>query len=83
MYSNKKVLKGIVVSDKMQKTIVVQVSRRKLHPKYKRYFLVSKKYHVHDPNEEAKIGDVVEIIESRPYSKTKHFKLLRIVEKAK
>jgi small subunit ribosomal protein S17 len=78
----KKRLIGKVVSDKMKKTIVVLVERWKAHPKYKKRFRVSKKYHAHDEKEEAKVGDLVMIEESRPYSKTKRFKLVRILEKA-
>jgi small subunit ribosomal protein S17 len=77
----KKELIGEVVSDKMQKTIVVRVARVKLHPKYKRRFLVHKKYKVHDPREEAKVGDIVLFRESSPISKTKKWVLLKIIKK--
>jgi small subunit ribosomal protein S17 len=77
----KKRLIGKVVSDKMQKTIVVMAKRLKVHPKYKKRYFVRKKYKVHDENEIAKVGDIVEIEESRPYSKTKRWKLLRIIKK--
>lgn len=78
----KKRLIGKVVSDKMKKTIIVLIERWKTHPKYKKRYLFSKKYHAHDEKEEAKIGDLVMIEESRPYSKTKRFKLVKILEKA-
>jgi small subunit ribosomal protein S17 len=77
----KKELIGEVVSDKMQKTIVVKVARVKLHPKYKRRFLVHKKYKVHDPKEEAKVGDIVLFRETSPISKTKKWVLLKIIKK--
>jgi small subunit ribosomal protein S17 len=72
-----------VVSDKMQKTIVVLVSSRKMHRLYKKYITVSKKYKAHDENQEAHMGDTVRIIESRPISKEKRWKLLQVVEKAR
>ncbi len=67
--------KGIVISDKMDKTIVVLVSRLKEHPKYKKRYKITKKYKVHDPENKYKIGDKVSFIECRPISKDKHFKL--------
>lgn len=81
--SNKRILQGEVVSDKMQKTIVVKVSSRKMHRIYKKYITVSKKYKAHDENQEAHLGDIVRIIESRPISKEKRWRLIQIVEKAK
>ena len=74
----KKILHGIVVSDKNTQTIVVDVVRRYKHPKYQKYVNISKKYHAHDAKSEAKIGDVVTIIESRPYSKLKNWELLSV-----
>ena len=62
---------GKVVSDKMDKSVVVQVERRIMHPVYKKYIKRSKKYTAHDENNLCKVGDVVQIIESRPLSKTK------------
>ncbi len=76
----KKVMEGVVVSDKMQKTVVVKVERRLLHPLYKKTVKKYKKFKVHDPKEEAKVGDRVLIIESRPYSKEKHFCLFKVVK---
>lgn len=68
-----KVLSGIVVSDKMDKTVVVEVQRYYKHPKYGKFVKSKKKYKAHDENNEAKIGDKVEIIESKPISKDKRF----------
>lgn len=70
------ILKGVVVSDKMEKTIVVSVTRFVKHPKYGKYYKVSKKYKAHDENNEHKTGDKVEIIETRPISKDKKFKVI-------
>jgi len=68
-----KVLNGVVVSDKMKDTCVVEVQRFVKHPKYKKYYKVHKKYKVHDVGNTKKVGDKVEIRETRPISKTKHF----------
>ncbi|GLV48580.1 30S ribosomal protein S17 [Thermus sp. LT1-2-5] len=76
----KKVLTGVVVSDKMQKTVAVLVERQFPHPLYGKVIKRSKKYLAHDPEERYKVGDVVEIIESRPVSKRKRFRVLRLVE---
>lgn len=67
----KRILQGVVVSDKMDKSVVVQVERRVMHPVYKKYIKRSAKYTAHDENNLCKVGDVVQIIESRPLSKTK------------
>lgn len=67
----KRILQGVVVSDKMDKSVVVRVERRVMHPVYKKYIKRSKKYTAHDENNLCKVGDVVQIIESRPLSKTK------------
>jgi small subunit ribosomal protein S17 len=72
---------GRVVSNKMNKTIVVAVERLKKHPIYKRTYKVTKKFHVHDENNEGQIGDTVLIEESRPISKTKHWRLVQIVKR--
>lgn len=69
---------GVVVSDKMDKTIVVRVERTLVHPKYGKRYMRSKKYHVHDEKKNHKVGDVVTFEGCRPYSKTKKW---RIVEK--
>lgn len=78
----KRVLQGEVTSDKMDKTVVVKVSRRLIHPVYKKPVTRFKKYHVHDEENTAKIGDWVEITECRPLSKNKHMMLSSIVRKA-
>jgi small subunit ribosomal protein S17 len=72
----KKILKGVVVSDKMDKTVVVSVSRFVKHPLYGKFYKVSKKYKAHDEGNIYKTGDKVEIIETRPISKDKHFSVL-------
>ena len=69
-------LLGVVVSDKMDKTVVVTVSRFIEHPKYGKFYKVSKKYKVHDENNQYKVGDKVEIVSTRPISKDKRFKVL-------
>ena len=79
----RKVRQGKVVSDKMDKTIVVLVVEKKPHPLYKKTVTRSKKFKAHDENNECGIGDTVEIMETRPLSKDKHFRLLRVIEKAK
>ena len=71
--TNKKTLQGTVVSDAMDKTVVVEVGRFVQHPKYKKFYTISKKYHAHDENNQFKVGDVVEIIETKPISKKKSF----------
>lgn len=80
--NTKRVLRGVVVSDKMDKTIVVEISEKKAHPLYGKQTKFSRKFKAHDENNEAKVGDTVEIVETRTLSKDKHFRLLRIVEKA-
>jgi small subunit ribosomal protein S17 len=75
--------RGVVVSDKGDKTIVVKVEMVKAHPKYQKVVRQSRKLHAHDEQNSAGIGDVVRIIETRPLSKTKHWRLAEIVEKAK
>lgn len=72
---NKKIIEGVVVSDKMMDTLTVQVDRFVKHPKYGKFVKKSKKYQVHAPKSEKKVGDKVQIIETRPISKTKKFKL--------
>lgn len=80
--NKRRVLRGKVVSDKMDKTIVVETSTKKSHPLYGKRVKFSRKFKAHDENNEAKVGDIVEIMETRPLSKDKHFRLIRIVEKA-
>ncbi|ACI21433.1 MULTISPECIES: 30S ribosomal protein S17 [Thermodesulfovibrio] len=76
----KKILKGTVVSDKMDKTVVVSVERVFQHPLYKKTIKTRKKYKAHDEENICQLGDMVEIIESSPISKTKRWKVLRIVK---
>ncbi|MFZ3110076.1 MAG: 30S ribosomal protein S17 [Rectinemataceae bacterium] len=76
-------LQGVVVSDKMDKTIVIEIVMRKLHPLYKKYVTRSKKMKAHDEKNEARIGDVVKIEECRPLSRDKRWRLTQIVERAK
>ena len=80
--SNRKVYRGTVVSDKMDKTITVMIETKKTHPLYGKRVKYSKKFKAHDENNEAKVGDTVEIMETRPLSATKRFRLVEIVEKA-
>ena len=81
--SNKRTFTGMVVSDKMDKTVTVLVSIRQLHPLYKKYITRSKKYKAHDEANDANKGDTVRIIESRPMSKDKRWRLLEVVERAR
>jgi small subunit ribosomal protein S17 len=79
--SRRRTLLGQVVSDKMDKTVVVQVTRRYRHPRYKKYVQERIRYKAHDENNEAKIGDKVRIIESRPRSKDKRWAIQAILER--
>lgn len=72
-----KILKGVVVSDKMDKTVVVEVSRFVVHPKYGKRIKKTKRYKAHDEDNSKKIGDVVSIEETKPMSKDKHFKIVK------
>ena len=78
-----KVLRGKVVSDKMDKTIVVAIESKKRHPIYGKFILSTVKYKVHDEKNDAHVGDTVYIIENRHISKDKYFRLLAVVERAK
>ncbi|NQS97513.1 MAG: 30S ribosomal protein S17 [candidate division Zixibacteria bacterium] len=80
---SRKVRTGVVVSDKMDKTISVKVERYVKHSVYKKYYRSSKKYLAHDTENSCRIGDKVSIMETRPLSKRKRWRLLEIVEKAK
>jgi small subunit ribosomal protein S17 len=77
-----RVLVGQVVSDKMDKTIVVQVMRRYRHPQYRKYVTEKVKYKAHDERNEAKVGDMVRIVESRPLSRDKRWRLQAVTERA-
>lgn len=81
MKSNTKKIKGIVVSDKMDKTIVVAIHTYKNHPKYHKRYRVTKKFYAHDPRNQAKIDDQVIIEEHRPLSRQKRWLLKEIVKK--
>ena len=74
---------GVVTSDKMDKTIVVATKFKEKHPIYGKFVQKTKKYHAHDENNDAHIGDTVLIMETRPLSKTKRWRLVQIVERAK
>ena len=74
---------GIVVSDRMEKSIVVVVERKVKHPKYGKFVKKSTKFVAHDECNDAQIGDLVKIMETRPISKRKHWRMVEIVEKAK
>src|SRR5437588_97222 len=75
--------RGVVVSSTMDKTIVVKVDTIKAHPRYKKVVRRSAKFHAHDEQNSANVGDIVRIVETRPLSKTKHWKLVQIVEAAR
>ena len=81
--SNKRTLTGRVLSDKMDKTVTVLVERRVKHPLYGKIITRSKKYHAHDEKNEFKEGDTVTIEECRPIAKTKAWRVIRLVEKAR
>lgn len=79
----RRTLQGVVVSDKMDKTVVVQVTRRKRHPRYRKYVSERIRYKAHDEKNEAEQGDTVRIVETRPLSAQKRWSLQAIVEKRK
>ena len=81
--SKRKVRVGTVVSDKMDKTVVVAVETFVTHPLYKKQMKKTTKFKAHDENNECEIGDVVKIMETRPLSKDKNWRLVNIVKKAK
>ncbi len=74
---------GTVVSDKMEKTAVVKVVRRYAHPLYGKQVTRTKKYHAHDETNDARVGDVVRIMETRPLSKLKRWRITEVIERAK
>lgn len=76
----RRTLQGVVTSDKTDKTIAVRVERRFAHPKYGKFVREHKKYHAHDENNEAHVGDVVEIVACRPMSRTKRWRLIKVLE---
>lgn len=79
----RQLVEGIVTSTKMQKTISVESTYLKLHPKYKKFIKRYTVYKAHDENGEAREGDVVEIMQTRPMSKTKRYRLVRVIRRAK
>ena len=81
--AQKKTLRGTVVKTAMKDTVTVAVSRYVKHEKYKKFFKTTKKFLVHDEGNTSKVDDVVDIVETRPISKRKNFKLLEIVRKSK
>ena len=81
--SGKREFVGVVVSDKMDKTVVVEVRTKKLHKLYKKYVSTSKKYKAHDEENTANMGDTVRIVESRPISKEKTWRLVEVLERVK
>ncbi len=80
--NRRKLLKGVVISAKMQKTVIVQIGRTLKHPKYKKMIRRFSKFKVHDENSVAKVGDKVEIMETRPISKDKCWLLVKVLNKA-
>jgi small subunit ribosomal protein S17 len=81
--SNKRTIKGVVISDKMDKTIVVKAVRLVKHPVFHKYVRKQVKYKAHDEKNQCKVGDTVLIIEARPMSKEKRWRMLEILERAK
>ena len=82
MTGARKVRQGVVISDKMDKTVVVQVEQLVQHPVYKKYVSTRKKYKVHDPENHCRTGDQVAIVETRPLSREKRWRVQRIVKSA-
>ena len=80
--NSRRMIQGIVSSAGMAKTITVRYERMFKHPKYKKYIRKHTKVHAHDETEDANVGDTVEIMECRPLSKTKRWRLVRVVERA-
>jgi len=80
--SQRKVVRGQVTSNKMQKTIVVVVDRKVRHPLYEKFVSKSTKLYAHDENNEGRIGDIVEVMQTRPLSAKKRWRLVRIVQRA-
>lgn len=83
MRNERKVREGVVVSDKMDKTVVVMEEKMILHPLYKKRVKKSRKYKAHDENNTCQTGDKVRIMETRPLAKTKNWRVVEIIEKAK
>jgi len=81
--ANRKSRIGVVVSNKMEKSVVVAIEKRVQHPLYKKFFKKTTKFMAHDEKNESSIGDIVKIMETRPLSKSKRWRLVEIIEKAK
>jgi small subunit ribosomal protein S17 len=81
--TGKKTVQGRVVSDKTEKTIVVLIEGRQVHTLYRKYVNISKKVKAHDENNEANVGDLVRVVEARPISRDKSWRLLEILERAR
>ena len=79
----RKTRQGVVTSNKMDKTVVVAARFKDMHPIYGKFVLKTKKYHAHDEKNECNVGDTVRLMETRPLSKTKRWRLVQIIEKAK
>ena len=79
--NRRKTRQGVVVSDKPEKTVIVSVERRFPHPLYGKQVKRTKKYHAHDENNEYQVGDTVRIVETRPLSKTKHWRAVELIER--
>ena len=73
--------KGVVVSDRMNKTRIVLIEKSTLHPKYKKYMRLRSKLYVHDENNESRMGDIVRVMETRPLSKTKRWRIVEILSR--
>ncbi|GIU84334.1 MAG: 30S ribosomal protein S17 [Acidimicrobiales bacterium] len=80
--NRRKVREGVVVSDRMNKTVVVEVTTRVRHPRYGKIVRRTKRFHAHDENNESKVGDLVRIQETRPLSKLKRWRVVEILERA-
>ena len=80
---NRKIRTGVVTSDARDKTITVQVMESKVHPRYGKTVPTRSRFHAHDPGNEARVGDTVRIMESRPLSKTVRWRLVEVVERAR
>ncbi len=79
---HRKIREGVVISDKMDKTVVVLVERLVQHPVYKKYVRQRKKYKAHDPDNRCRVGDLVSIVETRPLSKEKHWRVQTVLKTA-
>ena len=83
MRGRRKTIIGVITSDRMDKTVVISVTRKIKHLRYNKIINRSSKFKVHDENNECKVGDKVQVMETRPLSKGKRWRLVRVIEKAK